>query len=157
MNKHAAALSGAIEGAEHVFPVRVYYEDTDAAGIVYYANFLKMAERARTEMLRVLGVEHTATARDDGVSFAVRRCEIDYLNPARLDDMLAVHTRILGIGGASLTMEQVIRRAGVDLAWLILRIACVSTTGRATRFPVQLRALLQRFVNQSGATTGTRA
>ena len=80
-------------------PLRVYYEDTDAAGIVYHANYLKFAERGRTEMLRELGFEHSASREESGTLFTVRRCSIDYLAPARLDDALTVDTRVVEIGG----------------------------------------------------------
>ncbi|HEC14899.1 MAG TPA: YbgC/FadM family acyl-CoA thioesterase [Rhodospirillales bacterium] len=78
-------MSGA--GDPHVFPIRVYFEDTDAGGIVYYANYLKFAERARTEMMRSLGVESSHWLDGEGVVFAVRRCDADYRRPARLDDL----------------------------------------------------------------------
>ena len=86
--------------ATHRFPVRVYYEDTDAAGVVYYANYLKFAERARTEMMRAAGADHAGLAAAHGVALTVRRCEIDYLRPARLDDLIEGETRILQGGGA---------------------------------------------------------
>ena len=82
------AGSGFVDGV-HVFSMRVYYEDTDAAGIVYYANYLKFAERARTEMLRALGTDQSRLAAEQGIAFAVRRCTADYLKPARLDNRLA--------------------------------------------------------------------
>ncbi len=147
MAEAQTAPSGAFENGEHLYPIRVYYDDTDAAGMVYYANYLKMSERARTEMMRVLGIEHTEMARSYGIAILVRRCEIDYLRPARLDDALRVHTRIFDVGGASFRVEQIIRRAGEDLARLILRLACVTTDGRVARFPAWLRESLDRFVN----------
>ncbi len=85
---------GSLQGDAHRFPVRVYYEDTDAAGIVYYANYLKFIERARTEMMRLYGVEHEKARQSGGAAFIVRRCEIDYRAPARLDDELVVETRL---------------------------------------------------------------
>ncbi len=154
MAEAATMLSGTIEGAVHVYPMRVYYDDTDAGGVVYYANFLRMAERARTELIRLLGAGHAEMARDDGVALVVRRCEVDYLRPARLDDTLQVHTRILEVGGASLRAEQVVRRAGEDLVRLTLRIACVTTAGRAARLPSRLHRALQRFVSQDDTTPG---
>ncbi len=86
----------------HRFPVRVYYEDTDAAGIVYYANYLKFAERGRTELMRSLGIDHTRTYADTGIVFTVRRLSVDYRLPGRLDDALTVETRITEIGAATL-------------------------------------------------------
>ncbi len=87
--------------ASHRQAIRVYFEDTDAAGIVYYANYLKFAERARTDMLRDFGVSHADMMKRDGLVLVVRRCEIDYLKPARLDDLLTVETEVAKLGGAS--------------------------------------------------------
>ena len=156
MSECVTATSGTIDGGVHVYPVRVYYDDTDASGIVYYANYLRMAERARTEMLRMIGAQHTELARGDGVSIAVSRCEVDYLQPARLDDDLQIRTRITALGGATMRAEQIVRRAGADLVRLTVRLACVGPTGRAARFPKTLRAALERFhaADQSPATEG---
>ena len=133
----------------HVFPLRVYYEDTDAAGVVYYANYLKYAERARTELLRDLGVEQSELLRGTGLAFAVSRVAVDYLFPARLDDRLEVHSRLREVRGASLRAEQSIRRGGVDLARLEVRVACIKTTGQAARLPAELRAKLEEMCNMS--------
>jgi acyl-CoA thioester hydrolase len=132
------------EGA-HVFNLRVYYEDTDSEGIVYYANYLKFAERGRTELLRAAGIEHSVFWRTHGIGFAVRRVTADYLAPARLDDALAVHTRMISIRGASLIAEQTIRRGTEDLARLLVRIACVNRDGRVARLPQSLRTALNTF------------
>lgn len=129
----------------HVFNLRVYYEDTDSEGIVYYANYLKFAERGRTEMLRAAGIEHSVFWRTHGVGFAVRAVTADYLRPARLDDALTVHTRMTSIRGASLIAEQIIRRGAEDLARLLVRIACVNRAGRVARLPQALRAALTAF------------
>src|SRR6185312_1686028 len=106
---------GALQGEVHRFPVRVYYEDTDAAGIVYYANYLKFIERARTEMMRLYGVEHEKARQSGGTAFIVRRCEIEYIAPARLDDALVVETRLKEFGGASILLSQDVLRAGTRL------------------------------------------
>lgn len=126
----------------HSFPIRVYYEDTDAAGIVYYANYLKYAERARTEMMRDAGVSHAAMVEREGVMFAVRRCEVDYLRPARLDDLLEVETRLVDVGGATIEAEQVVRRAGDVLVRIRIRLACLDSRGRPARLPAPIRATL---------------
>ena len=131
--------------AAHVFNLRVYYEDTDAEGIVYYANYLKFAERGRTEMLRTSGIEHSVFWRTHGIGFAVRKVTADYLRPARLDDALAVYTRMASIRGASLIAEQIIRRGAEDLARRLVRIACVTREGRVARLPQTLRAALNNF------------
>ena len=125
---------------EHVFPLRVYYEDTDAAGIVYYANYLKFAERARTEMLRERGFDHRELDAKDGVAFAVRTCNADYLLPARLDDALEVRTRVTHIGGASLEADQDIAREDAILTRLKVRLACINRAGRPARIPTAILA-----------------
>lgn len=138
----AEALSGRLEGGVHVYPVRVFYEDTDAGGVVYHTSYLRFAERARTEMMRLLGIDHSSLIADDGVVFAVRRCEVDFLRPARLDDLLAVRTRLLEVHGASLWAEQIVDRDGEPLVAAKLRLACVRRDGRPARFPAVLRRAL---------------
>ena len=123
-------------------PLRVYYEDTDAAGIVYYANYLKFAERGRTEMMRGLGFAHSTVAAETGTVFAVRRLSADYRSPARLDDLLAVETRIVEIGGATLLLDQRICRDGTVLVTLDVLVACLGPDGRPRRIPAGLRTAL---------------
>ena len=129
-------------GVTHSLPLRVYYEDTDAAGIVYYANYLKFAERGRTEMMRDLGFAHSSIHAETGIIFTVRRLAADYRGPARLDDALSVETRILEIGGVTLLLDQEIRRDGAVLVALELLLACVGRDGRPRRVPAGLRAAL---------------
>ena len=109
------------------FPVRVYYEDTDTAGIVYYANYLRYLERGRTEWLRALGVEQLRLAQETGLVFAVRSLNIEYLKPARLDDRLAVLTVLTFLGRAQVALKQPIERAGETLVEASVRIACLDT------------------------------
>ncbi len=94
------------EGAIFTWPVRVYYEDTDAGGVVYYANYLKFMERARSEWLRALGVEQDSLAAREGVLFVVHRAEVEFRSPARFNDLLAVESRISKIGRVRITFEQ---------------------------------------------------
>jgi acyl-CoA thioester hydrolase len=129
--------------AEHVLALRVYYEDTDAGGMVYHANFLRYAERARTEYLRELGFEHGPLKDDSGAAFTVRRAVVDYRLPARLDDALEVRSRLTRLGGATLTAEQDIVRRGEVLVRLDILLALVSGAGRALRLPPALRAALK--------------
>ena len=131
----------------HVFPIRVYYEDTDAMGIVFYVNYLKYAERARTEVLRLQGREQDRMLREQGSGFVVRRCEIDYLAPARLDDVLRVETRLLEVGAASLRLRQDIFRNTVKLTGLALRLAFISRAGKPERLPRDLRESLESLVS----------
>lgn len=141
---HEVASMGRIEDRVHYMPLRVYYEDTDASGIVYYANYLKFIERARTDMLRLIGVAHSDLMRASGLAFTVRRCHIDYRMPARLDDEIEVLTRILAVRGASLDAEQNVRRDTDNLVSTNLQIACIDSGGRARRLPKEIRtALLQ--------------
>jgi acyl-CoA thioester hydrolase len=131
---------------EHRFPIRVYYEDTDAAGIVYYANYLKFAERARTEMLRDLGVGQRALREDAGVAFAVRRCSVDYIAPAKLDDLLEVRTRITGLSGAAIEAEQIVARDNDELVRLNVMLVCIGPGGNATRIP---KPVVQAFARDT--------
>ncbi|HAU29058.1 MAG TPA: tol-pal system-associated acyl-CoA thioesterase [Rhodospirillaceae bacterium] len=119
--------------------IRVYYEDTDAGGVVFYANYLKFAERARTEMLRETGYSHTGLAAAHDFYFVVRHCSIDYHAPARLDDLLDVSVRVVAVGGASMEMAQDIWRDGHLLARLDVKLACVGKNGRPVRIPAALR------------------
>jgi acyl-CoA thioester hydrolase len=129
----------------HRFPLRVYYEDTDAAGIVYHANYLRFAERARTELVRSLGFEQERLRRDTGIVFAVRRCTADYRAPAHLDDALIVETRIARLGGASLGLDQRIRRDDRELVRLDVEIVCLAASGRPSRLPRELAAAFASF------------
>lgn len=128
----------------HEWRVRVYYEDTDAAGIVYYANYLKFAERARTELLRQGGIDQSKFAADHGLVFAVKNCTIEYDSPARLDDVLTIRTVVRTIAGASLDLAQNIWRDGEarPLARLSVRIVCLkAATGKPERIPGDLKGL----------------
>ena len=128
-------------GFSHSLPLRVYYEDTDAAGMVYHANYLKFAERGRSEMLRSLGFPHRKLAAENGVGFAVRRCSVEYLTPARLEDALVVDTTLIELGAATLNLRQQVRRGGELLADLEVLVACIGRDGRPRRLPSALRAL----------------
>ena len=135
-------LGGHLADGVHVLPLRVYYEDTDAAGIVYYANWLRFLERGRTELLRSLGQQHSALRDAKGINWVVRRCTIDYLKPARLDDVVDVLTRCGRLGGASLDMIQEARRDGETLVRAELLVACIGADGRPVRLPTELRQAL---------------
>jgi acyl-CoA thioester hydrolase len=137
-----AAVRGISAAGTHVFPVRVYYEDTDAAGIVYHANYLRFAERARSEMMRSYGIESSQLMARERFNFAVARCVVDYLKPARLDDALEVHTRIVEIGRASLKAEQIVRCRQALLTRILIRLAVIDLDGRPVRLPAALRTTL---------------
>jgi acyl-CoA thioester hydrolase len=139
--------SGVIADGWHVFPVRVYYEDTDAAGVVYYANYLRFAERARTEMLRLVAAEPMRAMMADGTAFVVRRCALDYRQPARLDDRIEVRSRLVQAKGASLSARQTVTRAADVLVEIEIQVACMTREGRPTRVPSALRAALAPFTH----------
>lgn len=135
----------------HQYTVRVYFEDTDAAGVVYYANYLKLAERARTEALRDLGVPHAELTAQHGLIFMVRRAKLDYLRPARLDESLVVATRPLAIGAASVALRQTFRLAadaGRELVVADIELACVRQSDmRAARMPPRWRDALRTLAD----------
>ena len=126
----------------HQFRTRVYYEDTDLAGIVYYANYLKFIERARSEWIASLGIDQMALRATAGVVFAVRRVEADYLRPAKFGDDLTVETSLQAIGGARLVLEQVITRGGERLFASVVTLVCLTDDGHAARVPAEVRARL---------------
>ncbi len=141
----SAPTSGRIAGGAHVLPLRIYYEDTDAAGIVYYANWLRFLERGRTELLRLLGQEHSALRDERGLNWVVRRCVIDYLKPARLDEAIEVVTSCGELRGASLDMIQIARRGEEILVRAELVVACMGATGRPVRLPPHVRTALAQL------------
>ncbi|MGK2923346.1 MAG: YbgC/FadM family acyl-CoA thioesterase [Methyloceanibacter sp.] len=145
-------LAGRIEGDTHVLPVRVYFEDTDFTGLVYHANFLKFCERGRSDFIRMLGIDHRSLANPkegEASVFVVRRIEVDYLKPARIDEVLEVVTQCAEIGGATLILSQEVRRDGVALARLKVSVVLVSEAGKPQRLGQLVRGALERFVKQA--------
>lgn len=133
------------QGSSEAFslPVRVYYEDTDAAGMVYYANYLRFCERARTEWLRTLGFAQHALMADQGIAFVVRSVEARYRTPARLDDSLVVVSQISRLGGASIEFDQKIHRTQELIFDARITIACIDIAGqRPAPLPPELRTRL---------------
>lgn len=126
----------------HSHPIRVYYEDTDLAGIVYYANYLRFIERARTEWVRALGVDQVRLRREEGIVFAVRRIEADYLKPAKFDDMLTVITRPATATGARIVLEQDVMRDGERLFAALVTLVCLTDAGAPARIPAEIRQRL---------------
>ncbi len=145
MNKIDPSSSMIADG-KHRLPIRVYYEDTDSGGVVYYANYLKYAERARTEMLREIGSEHQTMKAELGVGFVVRTCNADFQKPARLDDLLEVETEILAVRGASIQMRQSVTRANEALVILEVKLACMNLDGGAARIPEGVRTAMAELV-----------
>lgn len=126
----------------HRFDIRVYYEDTDLAGIVYYANYLKFIERARTEWVRSLGVDQVRVREESGIVFAVRRIEADYLAPARFDDVLTVETGLRQAGGARIVLTQDVMRGDKRLFASVVTLVALTARGVPVRLPRDLTAKL---------------
>ncbi|NOL48819.1 tol-pal system-associated acyl-CoA thioesterase [Pelistega europaea] len=128
---------------EFTLPIRVYYEDTDAGGVVFYANYLKFFERARTEWLRRLGFHQSELAEKLRVIFVVVGTQVQYKSPARLDDLLTIKTRIAKIGNASIDFEQICERDGKLLVHSHFQICCVSLDSfKACPIPDSIRSIL---------------
>ena len=125
------------------WPVRVYYEDTDAGGVVYYANYLSFMERARTEWLRALGFEQPALAAEHGVLFVVRAVNIDYLKPSRLNDSLQVTVEVVNVGGSRIRFLQRVLRGDEEIVRADVDVVCVNTdTFRPVRVPREMRTTI---------------
>ena len=122
----------------HLFHCRVYYEDTDLAGVVYYANYLRFIERARTEWAREAGIDQGRMREEEGVVFAVRRVEADYLSPARFDDLLEVRTALEAASGARLVLSQEVWRESRRLLAARVTLVAMDAQGRPRRIPARL-------------------
>lgn len=130
-----------------LWPVRIYYEDTDSGGVVYYANYLRFMERARTEWLRSLGFEQDALIRDAAIIFAVRSVEVDYLRPARFNEALTVSAEVVESGGASITFRQEVRRGDEVLCRGKVKIASLDAqTLRPKPAPAEILAALRQNI-----------
>jgi len=131
--------------AAHTLTIRVYYEDTDAGGIVYYANYMKYFERARTEWLRNLGLGQRQLAHKQKILFVVKKCQVDYVKPARLDDLIHIHSHITHIGAASIVFTQQAQDQEQMLCQSQTVVACVdSETMRPTKLDPMIRAILEK-------------
>lgn len=133
------SIAGQREGNVHVLPVRIYYEDTDAGGVVYHANYLRFCERGRSDFLRLLDIHHHALG-DAG--FVVRRMVCDFLKPAKLDDLVEVETRLLSFGGARLDLDQRVTRDGSLLFSAAVTVALIDARGRPKRLPGNILSAL---------------
>jgi acyl-CoA thioester hydrolase len=126
------------------FPIRIYYEDTDAGGIVYYANYLKFAERARTEYLRYIGINQETMLKEKGIGFVVRECHINYKSPAKLDDILNITCKVTELKSVSLKMEQKLYRGDAILAEIEITVVFLSlATMRPTKIPNEITDLIK--------------
>ncbi len=141
---------GAFGGGRHLFPIRVYYEDTDFSGIVYHANYLRFIERARTEMLREKDLHQQEIHAGDALFFVVARMNIVFLRPARMDDLLIVETKAVKIGAAVLELDQIVRRDAEILFTARVFIAALSK-GRPCRLPKALREKLSEIAEKAAS------
>jgi acyl-CoA thioester hydrolase len=135
--------SGRLIDGTHELPLRVYYEDTDAGGVVYHARYLAFAERARAELLRRVGAPRAALDEAYGIGFAVRRCEASFHRPARLDDAVTVRTRLVGVAAASIHLDQRIWRDTTLLVEILLELVCINGQFRPVRVPAALRSAIE--------------
>ncbi|GAA0526441.1 acyl-CoA thioester hydrolase [Rhizomicrobium palustre] len=140
-----------MEGNTFVFPVRIYYEDTDLSGIVYHANYLRYMERARTEFFRFLGLKAAAMEDADPSAWALRKLEIDYLRPAKFDDIVEVRTNVVALSAARLIAQQSIYAHGVQLTRGQVEACIISLTGRPKRIPQEVRDKVLPFVSETVA------
>jgi acyl-CoA thioester hydrolase len=129
----------------HRFPIRVYYEDTDAGGVIYHANYIKFAERARTEALRTAGIDQSDLWTKEGIGFVVRRIVTDYTKPGRLDDLLEVETTLEEFGQASVTILQTVKRGADTLATLHVKLAIVDREIKLVKLSDALKATLTKI------------
>src|SRR5215468_6663987 len=137
----------------HVLPIRVYFEDTDFSGLVYHATYLRWCERGRSDFLRLMGNDHQALSAGAGgrepAAFLVRRMHIEYLKPARIDEVLEVTTRAKETTAATLTLDQRVSRNGVDLFTAEVMVVLISASGKPQRLATALREALQTPRNPS--------
>lgn len=144
-----------MDGGVHLYPLRVYYEETDAGRMVYHAAYLKFAERARTEMMRVNGLDHIEMIEKYGLVFAVRSADIQYLKQAKLEDELLVQTSVASLGGASMVMDQKINLIsdaglGASVAEVKIKLVIVNEAGRPQRLPDHIKTALERLRDEKG-------
>jgi len=129
----------------HSYPVRVYYENTDAGGVVYHANYIKFAERARTEALRDAGLTQSILWQTDNMGFVVRRLSVDYTKPARLDEALSVETSLQEFGKASVTLVQVVKRGADVLATIHVKLAIIDRDFKLVKLSSELKGIITKI------------
>jgi len=138
-------LAGRIEGDRHILPIRIYFEDTDFSGVVYHGGYIRFMERGRSDFVRLIGIGHgdlDAGVHGEPLVFAVRRIDIEYRKPALIDDVVEVETRVKEIRGASIVLDQTIRRGGDVLTEAAVTVAFVNREGKARRIPESVRERL---------------
>ena len=139
---------------EHHEQFRIYYEDTDAGGIVYHANYLKFAERARTDALRELGIHQRELRERLGVFFVLRHADITYLVPVQLDDLITVKSEIMQVGNTSLKMKQTLWREDVELCQMLVHIVCINNDKKPVRIPAEVLEPLKNHMMKEKEPNG---
>ena len=128
----------------HKVDFRIYYEDTDAGGVVYYANYLKFAERARTELLRSKGINQTKLAESQGILFVVKSVNMELKLPARLDDIITIKTEVEEISGARINMKQTLVKSSQDIAFIDVKVVCINKNFRPQRIPEEIKSKIKK-------------
>ena len=142
-----ATLQARFEGKTYIWPVRIYYEDTDLSGIVYHANYLRYMERARTEFFRAMGIKAAYLEEAEPAAWALRKVEVEYLKPAKFDDVIEIHTLATDLTGVRLSASQVIRRGEIVLTRGAVEACIISLSGRPKRIPAEIRDKLMPFLS----------
>jgi len=143
-------VAGRFEGKVHVLPVRIYYEDTDLSGVVYHANYLRYMERGRSEFFRAAGILRLAQLEaPEPTAWTLRKAEIEYLRPARVDDLIEVHTRATSLSGARLSAEQDIFCRGLQLTRGRVEACIITLEGKPRRLPAEMRQKLEPYVMET--------
>ena len=145
---------GHFDGKTHILPLSVYYEDTDLSGFVYHANYLRFMERGRTECLRTAGAMLAALDAPEPTAWAIRAADVQFRRPARLDDVVEVHTRLLAITGARMTVAQQILLDGVLLVEARIEACIITLTGKPRRVPDAVRQVLMPLLYEPHTSTG---
>jgi acyl-CoA thioester hydrolase len=141
---------GRFEGKVHILPIRIYYEDTDLSGIVYHANYLRFMERGRSEFFRCAGISRLAdTAHEEGWAWTLRRVAVEYLRPARVDDLIEVHTRAVALTGVRMLAEQNIHCGGQLLTRGSVEACMISLAGKPKRIPPEMRDKLAPLLSET--------
>lgn len=147
-------LAGRLEGARHSLPIRVYFEDTDFSGLVYHTSYLRWCERGRSDMLRLIGVHHNelhdGAGAGEPAAFVVRHMAVDYLRPARIDEILEVVTECAELGGAHIMLSQHIRRGDQVLCRLMVKVVLLGLSGKPQRLPATIRQKIKTTNSSSG-------
>ncbi len=142
-------MTGRMDGKTFVWPVRIYYEDTDLGGVVYHANYLRYMERARTEFFRVLGLAAANIEDPEPTFWALRKASLEYIRPAKFNDLLEVRTTVVALSGARLDADQTIWCRGVQLTAGHVQACIISLSGRPKRIPPEIRDKILPFLSET--------